>query len=160
MNYFVSNYSEMKKDQKKLEEIKKLINKEGKTIQDIKKVLSSNKKNDVISYEKVYNTPIFIYPGKLPSKTVWNQIYDKQKDLGNISPGKKSSQTNKRLKSYKNYLYSLRGTNDKELMIKFYLNNDEIFEELDPDQRKQKYDQIKKNRKNLIEKFNLLDKKT
>jgi len=160
MNYFVSNYSEMKKDQKKLEEIKKLINKEGKTIQDIKKVLSSNKKNNVISYEKVYNTPIFIYPGKLPSKTVWNQIYDKQKDLGNISPGKKSSQTNKRLKSYKNYLYSLRGTNDKELMIKFYLNNDEIFEELDPDQRKQKYDQIKKNRKNLIEKFNLLDKKT
>jgi hypothetical protein len=160
MNYFISNYSAMKKDQKKLEEIKQMINQEGKTIQDIKELLNNDKKNDIFSYEKVDNTPIFIYPGKLPSKKNWKQIYDKQKDLGNISPGKTSSQTNKRLKSYKNYLYSLKGINDKELMIKFYLNNEENFEDLDADERKKKYDLIEKNRNNLIKKFNLFNKKT
>jgi hypothetical protein len=45
-------------------------------------------------------------------------------------------------------------------MIKFYLNNEENFGDLDADERKKKYDLIEKNRNNLIKKFNLFNKKT
>jgi gamma-glutamylcyclotransferase (GGCT)/AIG2-like uncharacterized protein YtfP len=172
LDFFLSHYHLLKKKENQLKKIEELIDNNETTIQDIKRILNDtqndNKKNftrrikgdkKIISVKSNNNLPIFIYPGKLPSKKVWGEIYDKQNALGNITPGKKSGQTNKRLRSYKNYLYSFRGNNDKEIVTKFYLNNDEKFEELDADQRKKKYDLISTNRKNLIEKLNLIEKK-
>ncbi|MFW6026427.1 MAG: hypothetical protein ACOCRX_08800 [Candidatus Woesearchaeota archaeon] len=104
----------------KLNEIKIMLDDPGYEKKDIKNFINK------IKLPEDNLTPVFFYPGKLPSLKTWKQIYQEQKKLGNVNEGRKSGQIDKRIRNYKMYLDFLNGKSKTEITNKYIINEGNI----------------------------------